>query len=71
MPRYTCDHIHLRTADPAATAEYYKTMFGAEVVESVQSDGQRRVDLDINGLTIFLARVPEGADSPTSRIVAV
>ncbi len=70
MPRYTYDHINLRTAGPAASAEYYKTMFGAEVIESVQSDGQSRIDFDINGLTIFLARVPEGADAPTSGIVA-
>ena len=62
MPGYTYDHIHLRTADPEATAEYYRTMFGAEIIESVQSDGQRRIALDLNGLTIFIARVAEGAD---------
>ena len=44
MPRYTYDHVNLRTADPAASAEYYKTMFGADVIESVQSDGQSRID---------------------------
>ena len=29
MPRYTYDHINLRTADPAASAENYEAMFGA------------------------------------------
>ena len=62
MPGYTYDHIHLRTADPEATAEYYRTMFGAEIIESVQPDGQKRIDLDISGLTIFIQRVPEGED---------
>ena len=64
MPGYTYDHIHLRTADAEATAEYYKTMFGAGIIESVQPDGQKRIDLDINGLTIFIARVSEGDDVP-------
>ena len=63
MPGYTYDHIHLRTLDPEATAEYYRTMFGAEIIESAQPDGQRRIDLDINGLTIFIARVPQGEDT--------
>ena len=62
MPRYTYDHIHLRTDDPEATAEYYRTMFGAEIIESVQPDGQRRIDMDINGLTIFVARVSQGEE---------
>jgi catechol 2,3-dioxygenase-like lactoylglutathione lyase family enzyme len=66
MPGYTYDHIHLRTRDPEATAEYYRTMFGAEVIESEQPDGQKRLDLDINGLTIFIARVPQGDDVPSA-----
>ena len=38
------------------------------MLESVQSDGQPRVDLDLNGLTIFIARAgestPEGPSEP-------
>jgi catechol 2,3-dioxygenase-like lactoylglutathione lyase family enzyme len=62
MPKYTYDHIHLRTTDPEGTAEYYRTMFGAEVIETVQPDGGKRIDLDINGLAIFILRVPQGDD---------
>ena len=47
MPRYTYDHIHLRSRDPEATARYYSDMFEAKVLESVQPDGQKRIDLDI------------------------
>jgi len=50
MPVYSYDHIHLRSRDPLATAKFYERMFGAKVLESVQSDGATRVDLDINGL---------------------
>ena len=61
MPTYSYDHIHLRTQDPMATARWYNEMFGAEIIESVQTDGQARIDLDINGLTIFIARADESA----------
>lgn len=68
MPAYTYDHIHLRSRDPMDTARYFHRMFDAEIIESVQSDGKPRVDLDINGLTIFIApadeSVPEGPEGP-------
>ena len=62
MPSYSYDHIHLRSRDPKATAQFYERMFGAKILESIQSDGQPRIDLDINGLTVFIARVPPDAD---------
>jgi lactoylglutathione lyase len=61
MPVYSYDHIHLRSRDPMATARYYEKMFDAKILESIQSDGQPRIDLDINGLTVFIARVPAEA----------
>ena len=54
-PVYTYAHIHLRTTNPQATIEYYQRMFDATPVAYVQSNGQPRVDLDLNGLTIFIA----------------
>lgn len=65
-PTYTYDHIHLRTRNPQATIQYYQDMFDAEPVESVQSDGKPRVDLNLNGLTIFIAAVPAEADLPSA-----
>jgi lactoylglutathione lyase len=70
MPVYSYDHIHLRSRDPMATAQYYHKMFDAKIVESIQSDGRPRIDLDINGLTVFIAQVsadsiiPEGPADP-------
>ena len=59
MPFYTYDHIHLLSQEPMETARYFNRMFGARIVESVQSDGQPRVDLDgsvaVAGLSI---RIP-------------
>ena len=65
-PVYTYDHIHLRTRNPEATIQYYRDMFDAELVEYVQSNGQPRVDLNLNGLTIFIAEVPADAEVPSA-----
>ncbi len=64
MPTYTYDHIHLRTRDPEGTAKYYHEMFGAKIIESALPDGTTRIDLDINGLTVFIARVAPADDIP-------
>ena len=68
MPAYSYDHIHLRTRDPMGTAQYYQKMFDAKIIESIQSDGQPRIDLDINGLTVFIARVAPEATLPDSPV---
>jgi catechol 2,3-dioxygenase-like lactoylglutathione lyase family enzyme len=61
---YRYDHMHLRSRDVKKTAEYYREMFDAEIVESIQSDGKPRTDLDLNGLTIFIAAVPPETTTP-------
>ena len=63
-PTYRYDHMHVRSRDVRKTAEYYRDMFDAEIVESIQSDGKPRTDLDLNGLTIFIAAVPQEATTP-------
>jgi catechol 2,3-dioxygenase-like lactoylglutathione lyase family enzyme len=66
MPTYTYDHIHLRTRDPRGMAEYFHRVFDAKILESVQSDGRPRVDLDIDGLIVFIAPVAADADIAAS-----
>jgi catechol 2,3-dioxygenase-like lactoylglutathione lyase family enzyme len=60
MPDYTCDHVHLRSADARAAADFYVDRFGA--VEQFQRmvDGMLRVGLDLGGLTVFIDQVAEG-----------
>jgi catechol 2,3-dioxygenase-like lactoylglutathione lyase family enzyme len=65
-PVYTYDHIHIRTRDPETTIRYFHDMFDAKLVEYVQSNGKPRVDLDLNGLTIFVAEVAPDADVPSA-----
>ena len=66
MPTYTYDHIHLRTRDPKGMAEYFHNIFDAKIIESIQSDGRPRIDLDIDGLIIFIAPVAPDADVAAS-----
>jgi lactoylglutathione lyase len=53
--RYTWEHIHLRSPDPQATAQWYSDKLGAEVIRTPQPDGSTRYDLDLTGQKIFIA----------------
>ena len=59
MAKYTWDHIHLRTTNPEATAQWYERMLGAEVVRTTQQ-GKPRIDLKLGGANIFIAPVAPG-----------
>jgi lactoylglutathione lyase len=56
---FTYDHIHLRSPDPEATARFYETMFGAEVIRSTM-DGKTRIDVKLGGVNVFIAPVAPG-----------
>lgn len=68
MIAYSYDHIHIRSRAPMETARYFNKMFDAEIKESIQSDGQQRVDVNLNGLAIFIAKAddatPEALKDP-------
>jgi len=59
MPKVTWDHIHLRSKDPEATAQWYERMLGAEVVRTMQQ-GKPRIDLQLGGAKVFIAQVADG-----------
>ena len=59
MPEFIYDHIHLRTPDPEATAQWYANIFGAEVIRT-QQQGETRIDLKLGGMNVFLAPSPAG-----------
>jgi catechol 2,3-dioxygenase-like lactoylglutathione lyase family enzyme len=60
MGRFTYEHIHLRSPDPEATAQYYANMFDAEIIRSKQADGSSRIDLDLGGQKVFIALAQPG-----------
>jgi lactoylglutathione lyase len=68
MIKFNWEHIHLRSPDPEATAEWYREKLGADVIKSPQPDGSVRVDLNLAGQKVFIARAIPGkaADAPSS-----
>ncbi len=63
-PTYRFEHLHLLSRNPEATAEYYRKMFDAQVIKTPQPDGSTRIDLDLNGLAIYIMRVKPDEDVP-------
>jgi catechol 2,3-dioxygenase-like lactoylglutathione lyase family enzyme len=59
MATFTWDHIHLRTPDQEATAQWFERVFGAQVIRSTQQ-GKPRIDIKLGGANIFLAPVVPG-----------
>ena len=59
MPTCTWDHVHLRSPDPEATAQWFERMLGAQVKRSTQ-DGKPRIDVKLGGANIFIAQVNAG-----------
>jgi catechol 2,3-dioxygenase-like lactoylglutathione lyase family enzyme len=56
MPRFTFDHIHLRSPDPEATAAFYERVFGVTLARSPQ-----RIDFELGGQRIFVSPINEEA----------
>ena len=65
MAKFTWDHVHLRSPNPEATAQWFEKMLGAEVIRSMQQ-GQPRIDLKVGGANVFIAPVTagDGVNSP-------
>ena len=59
MPHLTWDHIHLRSPDPEATAQWFERMLDAQVIRTTQQ-GKPRIDLKVGGNNVFLAPVAAG-----------
>lgn len=68
MAKFNWEHIHLRAPDPEATARWYEDKLGAEVIRTPQPDGAMRIDLNLGGQKVFIARAEAGkvGDAPAS-----
>lgn len=67
MTQFAFEHIHLRSPDPEATAQFYATMFAAQVIRTPQG-GTTRIDLKLGGMDIFIAAVADdGRTAPPPR----
>ena len=68
MTTFNWEHIHLRSPDPEATAQWYADKLGAEVIKTPQADGSARIDLNLAGQKVFIAKAQAGkaAEAPSS-----
>ncbi len=69
MSEFKFNHVHLRSPDPEATAQYYEKMFGAQVERSIHPPGtlfaaQRKYVMNLGGQTILIA--PKDPKRPTA-----
>src|SRR6185295_3972184 len=60
MRDYRFDHVHLRSANPSAIADFFETMFAAEVTRDVYPvgtlyPGQQRIRMRVGGQTVLIA----------------
>jgi hypothetical protein len=65
-PVYHFDHVHILTKDPRSVAQYFQKMFDATIIETPQEGGKIRLDVDLNGLRIFIFPVGPNDNLPAS-----
>jgi catechol 2,3-dioxygenase-like lactoylglutathione lyase family enzyme len=58
---FVCDHVHLRSRDAVAAAQFYVTMFAARETDRIGTDPVQRVVLDLGGLAVFIEQAPADA----------
>src|SRR5215217_2807048 len=56
MAKFTWEHIHLKSPDPEATAQWYQDKLGAEIFRTPLPDGSTGVDLNLSGQKVFVAK---------------
>jgi len=70
MPNYWYHHIPLASPDPQKTAQFYKDMFNAEIINTRElPDGRVTVELNLGGSIVLIMQRPaetEAAPSGTS-----
>lgn len=52
------DHVHIFASDMTKTLDFYRTMFGAEVVYDAMLVGQRNVRIEIGGMAMHIYDQP-------------
>ena len=55
MAKFTWEHVHLRSPNPEATAQWYHDKLGADVIRTKMADGSTRIDLNLSGQKVFIA----------------
>jgi catechol 2,3-dioxygenase-like lactoylglutathione lyase family enzyme len=64
MAKFTCDHVHLRSLDPEAAAQFYVDMLGAVPVSRTPIGQFLRVVVNLGGLNLFIEQVSTSTPRP-------
>jgi len=64
MTGFRFDHLHVRSADAEAAADFYVRAFSARIVDRQHPGGRLRVVLDLAGVRLFVEAVPEDSPQP-------
>ena len=62
--KFELDHVHLRSLDPEAAADFYVGMFGGTVSGRVEQGETLRIMVELGSLRLFIDRVPPGTHGP-------
>ena len=57
------DHIHLRSLDPEAAAQFYVDHLGARIDDRIETEKVFRIAIKIGELNVFIDRVPARHDA--------
>jgi catechol 2,3-dioxygenase-like lactoylglutathione lyase family enzyme len=53
-PAFKFDHVHIISANPRASAEWYVEMFGATITADTIARGASQIFVDLGGMTILI-----------------
>jgi methylmalonyl-CoA/ethylmalonyl-CoA epimerase len=71
MPDYWYDHVHLISADPVKTSQFYEEMFGAEKINQRElPGGGLSIELHISGSRILIMKTQSPLATPPDKINA-
>ena len=62
--KFALDHVHLRSLDPEAAADFYVRMFGATPAGRLEQGETLRITVALEGVRLFIDRVPPGTHGP-------
>ncbi len=61
MTEISFDHLHIKSADPAASAQFYVEAFGALLMSQGEVNGKLRFVIDLSGISVFIEGKAPGA----------
>jgi catechol 2,3-dioxygenase-like lactoylglutathione lyase family enzyme len=68
-PAFTFDHVHIISADPHASAQWYVEMFGARIARDTIAYGAPQIFVELGGMNILIRGKRPGEDPAPARPV--